>query len=191
MPNDTMTISEKYEIRLSGSGGQGVILAAVILGEAIVEIENRNAVQIQSYGPEARGGATKSDVVVSEGMIYYPKARSLDLLLALTQESFDNYSKDVKINGVIIADSDAVQNTVSDVDVISIPMVRAAKVDVGATMTTNIVALGAIQALTNVVKAKSLLTVIEKKVPKYTLAKNQQAFELGQKLIRDYLKKKN
>ena len=88
----TKTVQKKedrYEVRLSGSGGQGLILAGVMLAEAVGVGDGKNAVQTQSYGPEARGGASRSDVVIAEGEIYYPKTMKLDLLLALTQEACD------------------------------------------------------------------------------------------------------
>ena len=82
-------MSDRVEIRLSGSGGQGMVLGAIILAEAAAIFEGKNATQSQSYGPEARGGSSKSDVVLSEGEIRYPKATRLDVLLAMTQESCD------------------------------------------------------------------------------------------------------
>ena len=89
------TLPERYEVRLSGSGGQGLILAGIILAEAVAIYDGKNAVQTQSYGPEARGGASKSDVVLSNIKIRYPKATKLDLLLALSQEAADKYSKNL------------------------------------------------------------------------------------------------
>ena len=96
---------DRYEMRLSGSGGQGLILAGKIMAEAAVIYDGRNAVQTQSYGPEARGGASKAEVVISDGDIDYPKALNLDLLLALTQVSCAKYSKDLKEGGILIVDS--------------------------------------------------------------------------------------
>lgn len=85
-----------YELRLSGEGGQGLVLAGKILAEAAAIYDEKNATQSQSYGPEARGGASKSEVIISDGEIDYPKAENLDLLLALTQEAFDNYHEDLR-----------------------------------------------------------------------------------------------
>jgi 2-oxoglutarate ferredoxin oxidoreductase subunit gamma len=86
----------RYEIRLSGEGGQGLVLAGKILAEAAAIYDERNATQSQSYGPEARGGASKSEVIISDGEIDYPKAEKLDLQLALTQEALDKYWKDLR-----------------------------------------------------------------------------------------------
>ena len=94
-----------YELRLSGEGGQGLVLAGKILAEAAAIYDEKNATQSQSYGPEARGGASKSEVIIADGEIDYPKAEDLDLLLALTQESFDKYHKDLRAGGFLVVDS--------------------------------------------------------------------------------------
>jgi len=94
----------RKEVRLSGSGGQGLILAGVILAEGSI-LSNLNAVQTQSYGPEARGGASKAEVIVSDEEINFPKVRKADMLLCLTQKAFDEYYHTVKNNGIIILDS--------------------------------------------------------------------------------------
>jgi 2-oxoglutarate ferredoxin oxidoreductase subunit gamma len=188
MANPTMSEGDRYEVRLSGSGGQGLILAAVILAAAVVEEENRNAVQIQSYGPEARGGATKADVVIADGEIFYPKARELDLLLALTQEAFDKYHRDVKKEGLIIVDEDAVPRFHAPVDVIVLPIIRTAREKIQAAVTANIISLGVIQELTKVVKVKSLQEAIKNRVPPHFVDKNMLAFDTGRQMMRSYLK---
>src|SRR5512138_314017 len=99
----------RYEIRFSGAGGQGLILAGVIMAEAASIYDGKQAVQSQSYGPEARGGASKSEVIISEQAIDYPKATVVDALLALTQEAADKYSHDLKKGGMLLIDSDLVQ----------------------------------------------------------------------------------
>ena len=101
---------ERYEIRLSGAGGQGLILAGVILAEAAAIFDDRYAVQSQSYGPEARGGASKSEVIIGSEPISYPKATRPNLLLALNQESFDKYISDISPDGIVIVDSDFVRD---------------------------------------------------------------------------------
>ena len=98
-------MSWRYEARLSGSGGQGLILAGKILAEAAAIYENKNATQSQSYGPEARGGASRSEVIIADGDIDFPKATRLDLLLSLTQEACDKYVCDLKDDGLLIVDS--------------------------------------------------------------------------------------
>ena len=98
-------MGDRYEIRLSGSGGQGLILMGIVLAEAIGIFEGKHVAQTQSYGPEARGGSSKSEVIVSDEEIDYPKAMKLDLLLAMNQKSCDEFYLDLKPGGLLIVDS--------------------------------------------------------------------------------------
>ncbi len=168
----------KIEIRLSGSGGQGLILAGVILAEAAAIYEGKNAVQTQSYGPEARGGSSKSEVIISDGEILYPKTTRLDYLLALNQESCDKYARDLKENGLLLVDSEAVEH-LPPVNVVSLPLVRTAREKVGRVMTTNIVSLGALVGLGNIVSREALRKAVLARVPKGTEELNLKALELG------------
>ncbi len=170
--------SQKIEIRLSGSGGQGLILAGVILSEAAAIYEQRNAVQTQSYGPEARGGSSKSEVIISDEEILYPKTTRLDYLLALNQESCDKYTKDLKEQGLLLVDSEAVEHR-PPVMVVSLPLVKTAREEVGRIMTTNIVSLGALVGLSNVVSRNSLEQAVLSRVPRGTEELNLKALELG------------
>ncbi|HTY09330.1 MAG TPA: 2-oxoacid:acceptor oxidoreductase family protein, partial [Candidatus Edwardsbacteria bacterium] len=104
-------MKDKYQIRLSGSGGQGMITAGVILAEAAGVHDGKNVVQSQSYGPEARGGASKAEVIIADQAIYFPKATAIDILLAMTQEAWDKYSDDLKPDGIAIVDSFYVKST--------------------------------------------------------------------------------
>jgi 2-oxoglutarate ferredoxin oxidoreductase subunit gamma len=169
---------DRYEMRLSGSGGQGMILASVILAEAIGRDGNKNVVQTQSYGPEARGGASKSDVVVSDNEIYYPKAMMLDVLLAMTQESMDKYFADLRKDGVLIVDSELVTE-VPTKNYYGLPCTRIAKEEVGHVMVANVVALGAIAAVTKIVSKESLIAAVLARAPKGTEEKNRKAVEIG------------
>ena len=117
---------DRFEMRLSGSGGQGMILGSVILGEAIGADGTKNITQSQSYGPEARGGASKADVVVSSNEIFYPKAMKLDLLLAMTQESLDKYYPDLKEGGTLIVDETLVTDVPTD-NYYALPFTRLAR----------------------------------------------------------------
>jgi 2-oxoglutarate ferredoxin oxidoreductase subunit gamma len=176
--------SNKIEIRLSGSGGQGLILAGVILAEAAAIHEGKNAVQTQSYGPEARGGSSKSEVIISSEDILYPKTTRLDYLLALNQESCDKYARDLKETGLLMVDSDAVEH-IPPVRTISLPLVRTARDKVGKVMTTNIVSLGALVGLSKVVSPKSLERAVLSRVPKGTEELNLKALRLGLKLAEE------
>ena len=169
---------DRYELRLSGSGGQGMILAAVILSEAIGSGDERNVVQSQSYGPEARGGASKSDVVVSANEIFYPKAMTLDLLLAMTQEAVDAYFKDLKDGGVLIVDDSLVTDVPTD-KYYALPFTRLAKEEAGHVMVANVIALAAISELTCIVSQQSLIRAVLSRAPRGTEEKNKKAIEIG------------
>jgi len=168
----------RFEIRLSGSGGQGLVFAGTVLAEAIGIEDGKNVCQTQSYGPEARGGASRSDLVVSSGEIYYPKPLKLDLLLALTQESCDTYFPALKEEGVLIVDSGLVTQ-LPDRKVYGFPFTQIARDQLGTTMVANIIALGAIAALTKVVSRKGLLEAVKRKAPPGTEEKNLKAARIG------------
>jgi 2-oxoglutarate ferredoxin oxidoreductase subunit gamma len=173
-------MSFRYEVRLSGEGGQGLVLAGKILAEAAAIYDNLNATQSQSYGPEARGGASRSEVILSDEDIDYPKAVHIDLLLALTQESCDRYYKDLKENGILLIDQDAVL-TVPDgpYRVFKVPIIQIARDRVGRALVANIVALGMIAGIANIVSEKAVRAAIEARVPKGTEELNLKAFETG------------
>lgn len=172
----------RYEIRLSGSGGQGMIFAGTVLAEAMGVEEGKNVCQTQSYGPEARGGASRSDLVVSQGEIYYPKPLKLDVLLALTQEACDTYYPALKEDGVLVVDSGMVDQ-LPDHEVHGFPFTELARDKAGTPMVANIMALGAIAALTEIVSKHGLLEAIKKRAPKGTEERNLKAAEIGFGLI--------
>ena len=174
----------RYELRLSGSGGQGLILAGLILAEAAGIYDNKNVTQIQSYGPEARGGASKSEVVISESEIDYPKVTHPDLLLALTQEACDKYSPDLREEGILIVDSFRVKRVPSP-KAFSIPVTQIAKEEVGKELVTNIVALGIITELTGVVSREAVKRAVLDRVPRGTEELNRKALEVGFKIGRE------
>lgn len=170
----------RYELRLSGSGGQGLILAGKILAEAAVIYDGKNATQSQSYGPEARGGSSRSEVIISDEDIDYPKATNIDLLLAFTQEACDKYWCDVKENGIILVDSEYVTKyPEGKFKVYSIPITEIAEKEVGKTLVANIVALGIITELTKVVSSEAVESAILSRVPKGTEEMNLKAFRAG------------
>jgi len=170
----------RYEIRFSGAGGQGLILAGVIMAEAASIYDGKQAVQSQSYGPEAAGGASKSEVIISEESIDYPKATVVDALLALTQEACDKYSHDLKEGGILLIDSDLVtKRPAGNFKVVSFPIINTAKNDVGREIVANIVALGAIVALTGVVTKESAEKAVLSRVPEAFLELNKKAFNMG------------
>jgi 2-oxoglutarate ferredoxin oxidoreductase subunit gamma len=167
-------------MRFSGAGGQGLILAGIIMGEAAAIFDGKQAVQSQSYGPEARGGASKSEVVISDEPIDFPKATNVDALLALTQEACDKYSTDLKEGGILLVDSDLVRNLPEGkFTVVSIPIINIAKNEVGRTIVANIVALGAMVALTGIVSRESAVKAVLARVPEAFVELNRKAFETG------------
>ena len=177
-------MAQRYEVRLSGAGGQGLVLGGVILAEAVALFEGKNAVQTQSYGPEARGGASKSEVIISSEEIDYPKATEIDLLLCLTQEACDKYVVDLKEGGIILADSRMVKELPEgDYRVYHMPIIDTAKEKVGKVFVANIVALGAIAHLIEGVSLESVEKAVLKRVPPGTEDLNKRALKLGYDLV--------
>ncbi len=169
---------ERYEVRLSGSGGQGLIIAGIILAEAAGIYDGKYVCQTQSYGPEARGGSSKAEVVISTEEIDYPKAIKPDLLLAMNQKSCDTYFFDLKPDGVLIVDQTFVQQ-LPTTRAISIPFTRIAREQVGKEMVANIVALGSLATITKVVSLNSLEAAVLNRVPPGTEELNKKALEAG------------
>jgi len=170
----------RYEIRFSGAGGQGLILAGVIMAEAASIYDGKQAVQSQSYGPEARGGASKSEVIISEHSIDYPKATVVDALLALTQEAADKYCHDLREGGMLLIDSDLVKRVPEgNYNTVAFPIINTAKNEVGREIVANIVALGAMVALTGVVTKESAEQAVLARVPAAFVDLNRKAFQTG------------
>ena len=166
------------QLRFSGSGGQGVITAAIIFAEAAI-VEGKNAVQSQSYGPEARGGASKAEVIISEAMIYHPKVLHPDYVLAMTQKAADKYYSDLSDNGLLILDTDLVPEVPNFPHIVRIPITKLAIEEVGKPLYANIVALGAIVRLTELVKLDTVKKCVADRVPPATIGQNMQALQVG------------
>lgn len=169
------------ETRIAGTGGQGVILASVILAEAAGVYEGRFVVQTQSYGPEARGGASRADVIISDRPILYPKSRRLDVLVCLSQQAADRYFADLKVRGTAIVDSFHVQN-VPRPDALRLPLAETARLELGRELFTNIVTLGALARVSRLVKLDSLEAALANRAPAQTLELNRKALALGWEL---------
>jgi 2-oxoglutarate ferredoxin oxidoreductase subunit gamma len=170
----------RYELRLSGEGGQGLVLAGKILAEAAAIYDGINATQSQSYGPEARGGASRSEIILSDDEIDFPKATEIDLMLALTQESCDQYHRDIKRDGILLVDADAVTTVPAGHErVWSLPIIRSAQEKLGRAIVGNIVALGVIARAAGVVSEDAVRRAIRDRVPKGTEELNLKAFALG------------
>lgn len=180
----------KIELRLSGSGGQGIILTGIILAEAAIS-EGKNAIQSQSYGPEARGGASKSEIIISDQEIYFTKVNKPNLFLALTQDSYDKYNKEVIAGGVCVLDERIETGTeVVGRTIYKLPIVETASEKIGKAMVTNIVALGALADLIKTVDKESIQEAMLKRIPAGTEEINLRAFEAGNKLIKELEEKR-
>ncbi len=171
---------ERSRLVFSGSGGQGVITAAIILAEAAVVYENLIAVQSQSYGPEARGGATRSDIIISDTEINFPKVTQPNILVCLTQESYTKYSPIVRPGGMLITDTRYVK-TYKRVAARQkeLPIYYSVMEKIGKPIVLNICTLGAVIALTGLVSPESIMKVIEKRMPPNFLNMNRDALYLG------------
>lgn len=174
------------ELRLTGSGGQGLILAGIILAEAAL-YDGLNVVQSQSYGPEARGGASKAEVIISENEINYPKVDNCDIMLALTQDAYGKYINSLKPGGTLIIDK-SINNAMEreDIKIYSIPIMETAMNKLGKPMVANIIALGSIYELTKLVTKESLERAVCDRVPRGTEELNKKALEEGFLLIRNH-----
>jgi len=168
------------ELRLSGSGGQGLILAGVILAESAL-LEGKQVIQSQSYGPEARGGSSKAEVIISDCGIDFVKVQKCDMLLCLTQDAYDKYGKD--FTRVLIVDERITMKYPAPEKVLRLPILDTAGEKMRKPMVANIIALGAINGLLNLVSKESLLTAIMDRVPKGTEELNKLALESGYKLV--------
>ncbi len=174
----------RVETRLAGSGGQGLLLAGLVLAEAAGLYDGREVAMVQSYGPEARGGASKAEVIISDQAIDYPLCTRVDLFLALTQEAADAYCWDLKPNAWIIVDSDLVSHPPSS-KAVRLPFTAAARDKLKKPMVANVVALGAIAEITGVISRRGLEKALLARVPAGTEALNKKALALGAKLARD------
>jgi 2-oxoglutarate ferredoxin oxidoreductase subunit gamma len=172
----------KTEIRIGGSGGQGIVLAAQILGRAAV-LDGKNALQTQAYGAEARGSLAKSEVIISDSRIGFPAVRKPDVLMVMTQEALDKLLKDLKENGILIVDSTNV-TVLPDVKarVFRIPITETAKKTFGETIYANMIMLGVFTKITKLVSVESIEKTIEENVPARTVENNITAFRKGLQL---------
>lgn len=171
-------MSEVYTVRLSGTGGQGLILAGVILAEAAGLYENHYVAQSQSYGPEARGGNSMAEVIISDEPIAYPKALTLDILVSLSQQAADANRPDLAPGGLFIVDPDLV-NQPPGRGVIEIPCTRTAFKVTKTQIAANIVALGAVACLCPWVNPASMKKAIKNRLPAKLIDKNLKAFNAG------------
>jgi 2-oxoglutarate ferredoxin oxidoreductase subunit gamma len=174
---------ERYRIVFSGSGGQGVVTASIILAEAAVIHEGLNAVQSQSYGPEARGGATRADVIISDRNIRFPKVNQPNVLVCLTQEAYNRFSSTIRPGGLLLTENHFVkQERRVEARQVGLEMYKAVMDHIGKSVVLNMCVLGAVIGLTRIVKTESIMKVLEAKIPQGFLDMNRKALDLGLQL---------
>lgn len=183
--------THRLEICISGSGGQGIILAGRVLAEAIALYEGKNVVQAQSYGPESRGGASRCEVVISDGEIFYPRTMELDILLTLTQEALDKNIDRLKKDGTVILDSFLVKDISKPGKVFGLlggksinksyplPFTQIANQKLGNILVANMIALGALAAITKVVSLESLKQALKDRVKEKFQEIDKKALVIG------------
>ena len=171
----------KTEILLSGSGGQGIITAAIIYAKAAA-LFDKNVIQSQSYGPEARGGASKSEVIISDYEIYHPHVINPKYMLALTQQAADKYYSQLDKDGILIIDETLI-HTVPDVNhIIKIPFMNLTLKNFNKLLFMNIVALGFLTKIIGQIPYRYVKTAVSNSVPENFIDINLQALELGYNL---------
>ncbi len=171
----------------SGSGGQGVITAAIILAEAAVIYEGMNATQSQSYGAAARGGATRSDVIISEREIDFPLVTQPNILVCLTQDAYAGFGPEIRPGGTLLTDTRFVETTKKvDARQIELPMYEHVMEKVGKPIVFNICVLGALVGIADLVQPESVMKAIADRVPKDFIEMNNDALNIGLELGKQY-----
>lgn len=171
--------NSRFEIRIAGFGGQGVVTIGRVLGTAFTIHEGINSVNTHSYGPESRGGACRSEVVVSRGEIHYPSVRKADVLVALSQTALDTYIEDLKEDGILVIDPTSVAEVPKDTAPHRVPAMEIAH-SIGNVKYQNSVVLGALAALLeSMIQKESLRSAVSENVPPKTIENNIEAFEKG------------
>ncbi|MCD6176419.1 MAG: 2-oxoacid:acceptor oxidoreductase family protein [Candidatus Cloacimonetes bacterium] len=178
----------KWEIRLSGSGGQGLITAGIILARAAV-LDKLLVTQTQSYGPESRGGYSRADVIISNKEFYYPEAVNFDVLLSLTQDACEAYAKNLKDSGILIADTTNVKNIVPmNAKIYELPLTEIAMEKLGTILPTNILSLAFLVKITGVVSESSLKKAVSDSLKPQFKNLNLKAIKIGFELANRYKK---
>jgi len=183
-----LTRHQRFEIRIAGFGGQGVVTIGRILGIAFSVYGGKNSVNTQSYGPESRGGACRSEVVVSEGDINYPYVRNADVLIALSQVALDTYIGELKEAGILVFDPDAVTTIPPSGRFLcyAVPTVALAH-ETGDLKYQNAVALGALYALIRSrIEEVWLVEALKQSVPPKTVDTNMAAFDKGKRYVQSH-----
>lgn len=168
----------KKEVRICGFGGQGVVLAGHVLGKAAAAYDNLNAIQTQSYGPEARGGAARSEVVISDKPIGYPRVVTADILVAMSEEAYQKFHADVRDGALVIVDPDLVLSFNKEDKIYQVPASRIAE-ELGNKIIANIVMLGALTTISEVTTKEAMTESVLESVPSRFKDLNKLALERG------------
>ena len=177
-------MANRIEVRIAGFGGQGVVLSGVLLGTAAALYDKKNVTQTQSYGAEARGGAARSEVIISDAPIIYPKVLEPDILVAMSQTALDKYIDDLKANGTLIIDAELVKDLPerSDILVYKGEFSKTAEEELGRRIVANMIMLGFLTTLTKITSKEALTETVQTGVPKGTEELNLNALEIGRKM---------
>jgi len=177
---------ERCRIIFAGSGGQGIITAAIILAEAAVLYEGLNAVQSQSYGPEARGGSCRSDVIIADSDIFFPKVIQPNVLACLSQEAYNKLSGFIRPGGLLLTDSHYIkQGKKVDARQVELDMYEEVMDKIGTPIVLNICMIGVLIHLTQLIKSESIIKVLERRIPVDFLGASKKALGLGVKLVKN------
>ena len=180
------SLAERYEVILSGAGGQGAILAGKILAEAASIYDNKEAVMSQSYGPEARGGASRAEVIISSSVIDYPKVMRADILLVMTQQALDKYGMMLKENGLLVVNETVVKSIPDNFkNVFKAPFNSLAAEVLELPIASNLIALGSLVAITKIVPREALIRACLDRVPQKFLVPDRIALDVGYKVVKD------
>ena len=178
-----MSLMERFRIIFSGSGGQGIITASILLAESAVLHEGLNAVQTQTYGPEARGGASRADVIISDREIRFPKVTQPNILISLTQQAYNKFSETIRPGGLLLVDSHYVKEARKvDARQMAFGMYKAVMEKIKKPIVFNMCVLGTLIALTDLISPESIMKVLETKIQPELLDINREAFDIGIKL---------
>lgn len=177
-------MANRMEVRIAGFGGQGVVLGGVLLGTAAALYDKKNVTQTQSYGAEARGGAARSEVIISDTSIIYPKVLEPDIFVAMSQIALDKYIDDLKSGGTLIVDAELVEKLParSDISVYPVRFSKTAEEQLGRRIVANMIMLGFLTALTKITSKEALTEAVQTGVPKGTEEQNLKALEIGRNM---------
>lgn len=174
---------ERVRLVFSGSGGQGIVTAAIILAEAAVLHDDLNAVQSQTYGPEARGGASRSDVIISDAEIRFPRVLQPNVLVCLTQAAYNKFYSIIRPGGLLLTDTHFVK-TYQQIDARQreLPMYQVVMEKIGNPIVINICMLGALISLVELVRKESIVNVLKSRIPPHLMEMNLLALDLGHQI---------